>query len=133
MNVKRFNKKYMKLARALARRSPEFVAGYKVGAVIVGSYCILGVGFNEKKTHPEQKRWSKSEQKIHLHAEISAVVDACSNIEFGNGYEAKAIYIWREGQSGNPLDALPCPVCAGALEYYGIDTIFHSGVYGNEI
>lgn len=129
MNVKRFNKKYMQRAQNIARNAPEYIAGYKVGAVIVGKWGNEYFGCNLKKTHPKQKKWSKSEQKICLHAEISAII---SMLDFyADSDYAKAIYIWREGVSGNPLDALPCPVCAGALEYYGIDTIFHSGEYGD--
>jgi len=132
MNVKRFNKKYLKQAKEMAKTAPGFVAGYKVGAVIVDRYGVIASGFNAKKTHPEQKKWSKSESKIHLHAEMLAIIEAAKNWDFYNNI-SKAIYIWREGQSGKPLDAMPCPVCAGALEYYGIDTIFHSGEYGHEI
>ena len=77
----------------------------------------------EKKTHPFQARLAERVglfEKIYLHAEIHALVNARAN--------ADTIVVTRMG--GHSHDELrmakPCPVCSLALEEAGIKNIIYS-------
>lgn len=65
-----------------------------VGAVIVRNGKIVGRGYNQKETMKDAT----------LHAEISAVKDACVNL---GG--------WRLPNCTMYVTLEPCPMCAGAL------------------
>jgi len=56
--------------------SAERFSSAKVGAVLAIRNEIISIGFNQKKTHPLQRRFSKNEDCIYLHAEIDAIKNA---------------------------------------------------------
>ena len=96
----------------------------KVGAILLMKNRIISTGVNkEKKTHPFQARLAERVglfEKIYLHAEIHALVNARAN--------ADTIVVTRMG--GHSHDELrmakPCPVCSLALEEAGIKNIIYS-------
>ncbi|MGB4439276.1 MAG: tRNA adenosine(34) deaminase TadA [Sedimentibacter sp.] len=65
-----------------------------IGAVIVRNGEVVGKGFNQKETSKDAT----------LHAEISAIKDACKNLG-GWRLPGCTMYVTLE----------PCPMCAGAL------------------
>ena len=65
-----------------------------IGAVIVRNSEVVGRGFNQKETLKDAT----------LHAEISAIKDACKNLG-GWRLPGCTMYVTLE----------PCPMCAGAL------------------
>lgn len=78
--------------------------------------------WNKYKTHPLMLRFSKDHTKIHLHAEISALVVALSHTPYYlPDYD---IYIARVLKNGEPALAKPCDTCFGALTYFGIRNIW---------
>lgn len=91
----------------------------RLAAIIVKKRQILGIGFNQRRSHPLMFRFSKSPVKIALHAEIAAIVSALRN---HNEEELKGaeIYIARVLKDGSTAAAKPCIVCQSALDAYGI-------------
>lgn len=96
----------------------------KVGAVLLNKNKVVESATNlDTKTHPLQAKFAEMvglEEKIYLHAEISALVK-CRQ-------ECDTIVVARLG--GHNHDemrmAKPCPVCQLALEQAGIRKVFYS-------
>jgi tRNA(adenine34) deaminase len=84
---------FMREALAEARKAYE-INEVPIGAVIVRNGEIVGRGFNQKETLKDAT----------LHAEISAIKDACKNLK-GWRLPGCTMYVTLE----------PCSMCAGAL------------------
>lgn len=122
------SKSIMRLAESLAL-SITPVSRQRVVAIIYDdSRNIRGIGFCQRKTHPLQKRFSSNENKLYLHAEISALVEAFgARAVFGRGITLPTnIYILRYNMSGVSQRALPCQSCALALQEFGVHNIYES-------
>lgn len=78
-------------------------------------------GYNQKKTHPLQKEFSKNPHALSLHAEIDAIRQAYSNE--GN-ISKSTLYVARTLMDGTPANACPCSGCQEAIFYFGIDQVF---------
>jgi deoxycytidylate deaminase len=75
---------------------------------------LLSVGFNSYvKSHPLQKKYAEmvghSPLRDKLHAEIQAIIRA-------KGKEIYKIVIERYNKNGNPVNAMPCPICQLAIK-----------------
>jgi len=85
---------------------------------------VLSVGKNSYvKTHPLQARHAKSvgePEKIFLHAEIHAITK-CLDLS-----KAFSILVTRFDESGKPVTAKPCRICARALRLAGIKEVKHT-------
>lgn len=82
---------------------------------------ILSVGTNSyTKTHPIQHYYAKccgNEERIYLHAEMSAIVSLPYNSK------PHAIFIARVNGSGKSMLAKPCKICKHAINDTGIEKI----------
>lgn len=104
--------KFFDLARKLSKKSNHHQ--HKLGCVIVKRNRIIGLGFNQIKTHTK----SNNEFKM-LHAEISALL--------GISYEdldGCDVYIYREHKNSIRAMAKPCSACEQALKMAGIKRVF---------
>lgn len=99
------------------------IAKTRVGAMLVRRKTILSYGFNQYKTHPLQKTFASNPHRLHLHAEIAAIVNASRR---GYSLEGATIFLARILKNGDPAPIHPCPGCAGALHHYGIASIHHT-------
>ena len=96
----------------------------RVGAMLLKKNKIVSTGVNkETKSHPLQAKLAEMvglDEKIYLHAEISALVRCKS--------DADTIVVARlGGHSGNELrNARPCPICSLALKEAGIQHIYYT-------
>ena len=94
----------------------------KVGCVITDKRGnVLSEGMNSNKSHPIQARFAKlvgKEEKIFLHAEISALVK-CRG-------EPHTIYIARVTQAGHMGRAKPCTICEEAIRQSGIEFVVYT-------
>lgn len=84
---------------------------------------ILSEGSNSYiKSHPLQAHYAERvdlEEKIFLHAEISALV----RLRQGDPYK---IFIARVDSKGNPMLAAPCEICQLAIREAGIEVVEHT-------
>ncbi len=104
--------KFFDLARKLSKKSNHHQ--HKLGCVIVKRNRIMGLGFNQIKTHTK----SNNEFKM-LHAEISALLGI--SYEDLEGCDA---YVYREHRNGKKAMAKPCAACEQALRMAGIKRVF---------
>jgi tRNA(Arg) A34 adenosine deaminase TadA len=96
--------------------------------IVAGIYrrgSLLSLGFNQRKSHPLQARFSDRPERIFLHAEIDAIRN------FLWRYDASilpkcAIRVVRVKRNRGAFvlgNARPCDGCQSALEFYGIKDI----------
>ena len=87
---------------------------------------VISKGVNSyTKTHPMQAEFAEKvgqEDRIYLHAEISALVKSRK--------KPYAIYIARKFKNEEFALAKPCPVCAAALKEAGVKKIVYSNSNG---
>lgn len=85
---------------------------------------LLSIGTNSYiKTHPLQAKYAKSvgePEKIFLHAEIHAIT-RCQDLS-----KAHSILVTRFDETGKPVNAKPCKICARALKLAGIQEVRHT-------
>ena len=93
----------------------------RMASTIWHKNTLIGVGLNDLKTHPWQKRFSNSDEKICIHAEVAAL-HAASRIM--KNLSSCTLYIARAMANDNPGMAKPCKVCAGAIEQFGITKVY---------
>jgi deoxycytidylate deaminase len=106
--------RFFDIARKLAEKSNH--NQHKVGCVIVKGNRVIGVGWNQMKTHPASKAYGS-----WLHAEVHALI-GCS-IESTQGAE---IYVVRVRRCGSLGIAKPCESCAAAIQVAGIKKVHYS-------
>ena len=106
--------KFFDLARKISSKSDHH--RYKIGCVIVRKNNIVGIGFNQLKTHP------KSPHKFStIHAEFSALLGADPADLIGS-----EIYVYRQTRNGLPAIAKPCPSCTKMLQNIGIKKVYYT-------
>ena len=110
-------------AITLAKNNPTDLN--RMAAIIVKRKRVLGKGMNSRRSHPFQKLMSKSEVKIALHAEISAIIDALKNNE-EQALRGATIFVARVLKNGSRAIAKPCPICERAIKAYGITAVHYT-------
>lgn len=96
----------------------------KVGAVLLYKNKPITQSVNQDtKSHPFQAKLASMvglDEKIYLHAEISALVKCRSEVD--------TIVVARlGGHSGHELrNAKPCPICSLALKQAGIEHVYYT-------
>lgn len=100
-------------------RSGEY---FLISAVLDKRNRIISIGENSlTKTHPMMAHYvnkTKSNHKIYLHAEISALVRA-----YNKGY---AMIVIRVNRQGTLAMSKPCPICEMAIKEAEIKKVYYS-------
>lgn len=118
------------LAREAFKCSPY--QKIKIGATIMLKKRPLGIGFNQKKTHPKQQKYNALRDEFnpvwkgYLHAEM----DALRKVE-GEDLKDAVIYVYRELHDGTLGICRPCKACMEAIKKAGIRTIVYTNWDGN--
>ena len=93
-------------------------------AALVIKNKIICTGVAQMKTHPIMKRFSKSEKKITIHAEIDAILKGIKIL--GEDLSACSLYVLRLSRGNNVSMSKPCPICQKAIEAFGITQVYWS-------
>lgn len=106
--------RFFKLAEKLAQKSDH--PDHKHGAVLIRKNKILGIGFNQYKTH------SKSTHDFKMiHAEFAVLLNA--GLEDLTGCE---LYVVRKRKNGELANSRPCKSCSEMLRLLNIDKVYYS-------
>jgi tRNA(Arg) A34 adenosine deaminase TadA len=110
----------------------EQCAGARVVACLTNGRAYT-YGYGQKKTHPFQKKFGRTEEHIYLHAEIDAIKNWLTGSQyFGNRLEEltycelyvmrvkKVKGVWITGLS------IPCAGCIGAIDAFGIEEVYYT-------
>ena len=110
------------------------IFGARVAAAVVYKNKIISIGRNQKKTHPQQKKYSKHPQSIHLHAENEAIIKAMRHLTVEQiGKTTMYIARARRSSSTGPFEygnVAPCSGCEKALKEYKIKTVYYTNDEG---
>jgi tRNA(Arg) A34 adenosine deaminase TadA len=101
-----------------------------MSAVIVIKNKIVGLGFNQMKTHPFQAKFSKNKDSVYIHAEIHAIKNALRSIDVDDLRYAD-LYVTRV-MNGNSKRGMskPCEGCVGAIVEFGIKRVYYTDSEG---
>jgi len=100
-------------------------------ASIYISNRVVSYGFNSRKTHPLQYKYSKNPSAICIHAEIDAIKNALRVVN-AEALLSSTLYIARAKSPGprKPKTlmglAKPCEGCARAIAAFGIRNVFYT-------
>lgn len=113
MRRKKINK-YFELAKRLSKKSDHYQ--YKMGCVIVKGKRVVGVGYNQLKSHPKSPHEWKT-----IHAEFHATLGTDLAELRGS-----TVYVYREKKNGDLANAMPCRSCRRMLESLGVKEVFYT-------
>jgi len=122
--------KYFKILQKVAE-AVEPVSRQRLSACLVYKNEIIGMGFNKRKTHPFQRKFSKHEEAIYLHAEIDAIKNALKNVD-AETISKSTLYIMRvkyEDMSAKRFVrglSKPCEGCSRAIAQFGINKVYYT-------
>ena len=113
--------KFFKLAEKLAQKSDH--PDHKHGAVLIRKNNVIGIGFNQNKTH------SKSTHPFRtIHAELSAILNSQQET-----FDNCELYVVRKRKNGELANSKPCNSCHKMLSSLGIKKVYFStdrkGIY----
>jgi tRNA(Arg) A34 adenosine deaminase TadA len=97
-------------------------------AILVRRGSVIKIGWNKLKTHPLQAQFAKNAglpEKIFLHAETDVIIKMINQygLKSVSGCELYLIRLKKDGTVGT---SKPCPSCAGLIDYFGIDKVYHT-------
>lgn len=122
-----FDREMMNTLYGMTEREP--VAGAQIASSVVFKKEVVSVGFNRRKTHPLQKRFSKNDEAIFLHAEIDALIQARRELTLDE-LSKSTVYLSRRkyDKDRNPMWGLakPCEGCERALKHFCIPKVVYS-------
>lgn len=113
--------KYIELLKILAI-SNNGAANASIAACMVYRGTIVSFGTNSYKTHPFQKRFSKNDLSIFLHAETLAIYNAIKKLSLDE-IKKCTLYVVRVKKDGSLGLSKPCEGCTRAILTFGIKTV----------
>lgn len=100
--------------------------------IAAGIYCMGNtfVGTNQFKSHPFQKKYSKNEHCVYLHAEIDALVRtlrhrSVEDLDYAHMFVVRAKKDKSGGKWVHGL-AKPCEGCQSAIAAFGIKNVVYT-------
>lgn len=110
----------------LAKNRPK-ISGARIVSAIVLKNKIIAYGFNQKKSHPFQKKYSKNKDCIYLHAEVDAIKNALREVP-SEVLSKCTIYVARakKASRNGPYvlgTSTPCSGCMKCIMSYKIGGI----------
>ena len=121
MTFKSENRKIFDLLFETAKSS-EFEQHRHASAIIYKNN-VLAVGINKAKSHPLQKKFSESDDRIQLHSEIDAIVQVINNHGAAILNDC-SLYNLRLTRGGNIGISKPCESCQKAINAFGIERVY---------
>lgn len=112
--VQSMKSKFFKLCKKLSTCSDHHQ--HKLGALVCNKKKILGVGFNQLRTHTKSPHKFKS-----THAEFAAI-NSCKPEDL----RGATLYVYRENRSGEAVNAKPCESCMTLILEAGIKKVYFS-------
>ncbi len=108
----------------------------KHAAVLVYKNEVISLACNKIKSHPFQKRYSKANEAIFLHAEVSAIHNALKKVSLKDLSKA-TMYVCRVRINTDNKNyfsySKPCDGCMRAIAEFDIKTVFYTDDGGDFI
>ncbi len=121
--------KYLEKLTSVASKLPPVKAS-RVAACIVYKGRVVSVGVNSKRSDTFQKRFSKNEHAIYLHAEIAAIKAAKKHLSLDE-LKKSTLYVCRvrfDNDDPTPEWGMskPCEGCRRAIVEYQIQQVVYT-------
>jgi deoxycytidylate deaminase len=129
--------KFMQFAKRLAIDNYGVRNRFKLAALLVYKRDVISIGLNTMRTHPMQKKYSRNDESIYLHAEVNCIINALNHLN-KNDLHKSTMYIARvkkpKPRSAEWIDgnAHPCEGCCSAIEAFGIHRIVYTTDFNNK-
>jgi len=78
---------------------------------------VIAMAANFGKTHPIMLKLGGDLNKIYLHAEVAALLQA---------KKVHTLYSLRVNKQGKLLNAKPCKICQKAIQHFGVKEVYYS-------
>lgn len=123
--------KYLDQLFLLAKSHPKF-ARARICAALVHKNQIISYGFNQQKTHPLQKKFSKNKDSVFLHAEVDCIINSIRNgiplsvLEKSTLYVARARNVAAWDNTFIKGLAKPCAGCTRCIESFKIKKVIYT-------
>lgn len=101
-----------------------------IASALVHRNKIISFGLNSMKSHSFQKRYSKNEHAIFLHAEVAAI-HAAKKLKFDR-FENSILYVARMKYNDTTKSSIisglaaPCDGCIRCIQDHGIKTVIYT-------
>ena len=122
MNKKEW--KIYNLLKTLAQSS-EAAGNQQLAAAIVYKGNIISFGQNSYKTHPFQKRFSKNDKAVYLHAETTVIYNALKKLSLSE-LQKSNLYIVRIKKDGTQGLSKPCCGCSRCINTFCITNVYYT-------
>ena len=99
-------------------------------AALVKNGEIVAFGFNHKKSHPFQKRFSKTDECIYFHAENHCIFNALKKLHVDD-LRKTDLYVVRVLKNGQMSESCPCQGCRKSIRFFNIRKVYYSDCRGN--
>jgi tRNA(Arg) A34 adenosine deaminase TadA len=93
---------------------------YPFAAAIVHRGDIVSIGLNKEKTDPIQSRFGGH----YLHAELSAIKNALRCLSLDE-LKRSDLYVCRVDKDSKRRISKPCNMCAAALRWYDLRSVYY--------
>lgn len=101
----------------------------KHSAVIVYKNDVISLACNKSKSHPFQKRYSKANEAIFLHAEVAAIHNALKRVSLKE-LSKSTMYVCRVriNNDNKPFFSYsrPCDGCMRAIAAFNMQKVFYT-------
>ena len=109
----------------------EFFTKQKLAATVIYKNKIIAIGFNQYKTHTLQKKFSKNDKSIYIHAEIQAMLRSSRFLEWKE-MRKSILFVarikFKKPGSSEIVSGLakPCIGCQEAIKHFFIPRVIYS-------
>jgi deoxycytidylate deaminase len=106
------------------------VSNARIAAALVYNREIISIGVNQKKSHPFQRKFTKNEHAIFLHAETDAIKNALKKYDIET-IAKSTLFICRMKKdeiTGAYIRGLarPCVGCLRAIATFNIKKVYYT-------
>lgn len=112
-----------RLTEILARDKPPEIRNHHMAAGLFKWGQLLAVGYPRRKTHPLAYKFSGDHNRIHLHAELDAIIKSGLKDFTGTYMIVSRVKHIRPDGSYDYGESMPCTSCMRALKHFGVPQV----------
>lgn len=107
------------------------VGKQRLASILVYKNEIIAMGYNQRKSHPFQKKYGTDEQCIYLHSEVDCIRNALRSVSL-DVLSKCTMYVYRAKHPDYQPDkyvaglAKPCAGCQRCIAQFGIKKVYYS-------
>lgn len=123
------HEKYFGILEKIAE-AVEPVGKARLASMLVYKNDIVSVGYNQRKSHPFQQKFSHHEEAIYLHSETHCIKNALRHVSL-DVLSKCTLYVLRVKRPHNHAEndfiwgeARPCKGCQRAIAQFGIKKVY---------